>query len=420
MITGNRQVGQTLTCTTGTWTNTPTSYAHQWRRNSVSIPGATGSTYLVVAADAAANINCAVVASNAVGASGVVFSNTLSIDGIATNTVAPVVSGTATVGSTLSCTTGGWTYSPTSYAYQWRRNGTNIGGAVGSTYLLVSADGGASITCAVTATNPQGASLPAISNALTVSGGVTSGGGTAAGTGLATATGHRVVRVTGTAGGIGTATAYTTGATLGGGRGHRAAASAPRAASALATPTTTGPLGLLFLMMGARVSLTAAMTEAYAANPAGVSVIETIELNHVTFAEPVRIATGVQEDISLPLTLGGAAALFRALQISVTLPGVSEDGPTPMRLRIDNVSSFLLPYIRDAVQSTEPIALTYRAYASDDLTQPGDVVTAMELRDVSLSAVSAEATVALKEIELQAFPLATYDEDLYPALQNTG
>ena len=162
------------------------------------------------------------------------------------------------------------------------------------------------------------------------------------------------------------------------------------------------------------------MAEAYAANPAGVSVIETVELNHVAFAEPVRVATGVQNDISLPLTLGGSVVLFKALQISVTLPGVSEDGPTPMRLRIDNVSSFLLPYIRDAVQSSEPIALIYRAYASDDLTQPGDVVSAMELRDVSLSAVNAEATVALKEIELQAFPLATYDEQLYPALQNNG
>ena len=192
------------------------------------------------------------VATNAVGASGVVFSNTLSIDGIATNTVAPVVSslgGPATVGSTLSCTTGGWTYSPTGYAYQWRRNGTNIGGAVGSTYLLMSADGGASITCAVTATNPQGASLPAISNALTISGGVTSGGGTAAGTGLATATGHRVLRVTGTAGGIGTATAYTSGATLVAGAGT---ASGVGTATRRRPPQPTGPLGLLFLMMGAR------------------------------------------------------------------------------------------------------------------------------------------------------------------------
>jgi hypothetical protein len=249
VISGNRQVGQTLTLTSpGTWTNTPTSYARQWRRNSVNISGATGSTYVVVAADTAANINCAVIASNAVGASGVVFSNTLSIDGIPINTVAPVVSGTATVGSTLSCTSGGWTYSPTGYAYQWRRNGTNISGAVGSTYLLVSADGGASITCAVTATNPQGTSLPAISNARTISGGVTSGGGVAAGTGLATATGHTVLRVTGSASGIGIATAYTSGATLVPGAGT---ASGVGTATGVTT-IPTGPLGLLFLMMGAR------------------------------------------------------------------------------------------------------------------------------------------------------------------------
>jgi hypothetical protein len=168
------------------------------------------------------------------------------------------------------------------------------------------------------------------------------------------------------------------------------------------------------------MSLTEAMKEAYAAIPAGVSVIETIELNHVTFAQPVRIATGVQQDISLPPALGQPAVTFTALQISVTLPGAAADGPTAMTLKIDNVSSFLLPYLRDAIQSTTPIAVIYRAYASDDLTQPGDIVTGMELKDVALSATTAEATVTLKEIELQAFPLKTYDENYYPALQGNG
>ena len=169
VVTGNRQVGQTLSCTTGTWTNTPTSYAYQWRRNSSNISGATGSTYALVGADTANNINCLVTATNAEG-SGVALSNTLSIDGVATNTGAPVISGLTTVGSTLTSTTGTWTYSPTAYAYQWKRNGTNIGSATASTYLLVSTDAGTSITCAVTATNPQGVSLPATSNALLVAG----------------------------------------------------------------------------------------------------------------------------------------------------------------------------------------------------------------------------------------------------------
>lgn len=165
------------------------------------------------------------------------------------------------------------------------------------------------------------------------------------------------------------------------------------------------------------MSLTEAMEEAYAANPAGEVVIETIELDHATFDDPVRIATGVEEDIDLPLTLGGDPVTFKALQISVILPGVTADGPTPMRLRVDNVSSFLLPYLRSAIQSTTPITLTYRAYTTTDLTQPGDVISGLELRDVSLSATSAESTVGFREIELQAFPLSTYSQDDYPALQ---
>lgn len=85
---------------------------------------------------------------------------------IPVNTVAPVISGTNIVGQTLSCTTGTWTGGGTiTYAYQWKRNGTNILGANSSTYVLVQADAGntANITCVVTATN-SGGSTSATSN----------------------------------------------------------------------------------------------------------------------------------------------------------------------------------------------------------------------------------------------------------------
>jgi hypothetical protein len=42
------------------------------------------------------------------------------------------------------------------YAYQWKRNGTNIAGATGSSYPLVTADLDANITVTVTATNGAG------------------------------------------------------------------------------------------------------------------------------------------------------------------------------------------------------------------------------------------------------------------------
>ena len=74
------------------------------------------------------------------------------------NTDAPAVSGTATVGSTLSSSTGTWTGAPApAFTYQWQRGSTNIGSATSSSYTIVSADAGSTIRCVVTATNSLGA-----------------------------------------------------------------------------------------------------------------------------------------------------------------------------------------------------------------------------------------------------------------------
>ena len=73
------------------------------------------------------------------------------------------------VGTVASCTTGNWVGTPTSYAYQWQRNGTAIGGATASTYTLVSADtGGKQLTCVVTAANATGSTAAPASNAISV------------------------------------------------------------------------------------------------------------------------------------------------------------------------------------------------------------------------------------------------------------
>jgi hypothetical protein len=94
------------------------------------------------------------------------------IDGVAgvlappANTSVPFVSGTGAVGQVLSCTTGIWVGTPTSYAYQWLRDGTNIAAAIASTYTLVAADSGHNIACVVTATNPTGSTAAPPSNAV--------------------------------------------------------------------------------------------------------------------------------------------------------------------------------------------------------------------------------------------------------------
>lgn len=62
-ITGTKTQGQTLTCSTGTWSRSPT-YAYQWLRNSVPIAGATASTRVLAAGDVGALMSCRVSATN--------------------------------------------------------------------------------------------------------------------------------------------------------------------------------------------------------------------------------------------------------------------------------------------------------------------------------------------------------------------
>lgn len=64
-ITGTANVGQTLTCSTGTWTGTGViSYAYQWRRAGLAISGATSSTYTLLLADDTLLVDCVVTATD--------------------------------------------------------------------------------------------------------------------------------------------------------------------------------------------------------------------------------------------------------------------------------------------------------------------------------------------------------------------
>jgi hypothetical protein len=81
----------------------------------------------------------------------------------------PVASGPPDVrqeGVTLICTTTNWDAPPTSYAFQWRRDGAPVG-ENRDRYDTVTADIGASLDCVLTATNSVG-STSVTSNAVIV------------------------------------------------------------------------------------------------------------------------------------------------------------------------------------------------------------------------------------------------------------
>jgi hypothetical protein len=80
---GTAQEGQTASLTTGTWTNSPSSYAYSWERvadgaaagTGTVISGATASTYVYQAADIGSDVFGRVVATNGTGPSTAASSN---------------------------------------------------------------------------------------------------------------------------------------------------------------------------------------------------------------------------------------------------------------------------------------------------------------------------------------------------------
>jgi hypothetical protein len=89
---------------------------------------------------------------------------------IPVNSVPPTISGTAQVGNVLSASTGSWSGSPTSYAYQWKRcdsagnSCVPISGATGATYKVTSSDDGVRLVVATRAHNSAGTSALATSD----------------------------------------------------------------------------------------------------------------------------------------------------------------------------------------------------------------------------------------------------------------
>jgi hypothetical protein len=170
-VTGTPRDGTALAADRGTWDGTPTiGYSYQWRRCNAAgngcadIAAATSSTYMPGADDVGSTLRVAVTATNEAGATTATSAATAAVAASApVNTAAPTVSGAARDGATLTADRGTWTgTAPITYGHQWRRcdaagaGCANIAGATATTYTLTSADVGATIRVAVSATNAAG------------------------------------------------------------------------------------------------------------------------------------------------------------------------------------------------------------------------------------------------------------------------
>jgi hypothetical protein len=145
-ITGNALIGQTLTANTANLGGSG-AITYQWKRGTTNI-GSNSSTYTVQAADLGSAIT---VTATRTGIS-TTSPPTAAVQGTVT------ISGTAQQGQTLTANTANLGGTGT-ITYQWKRGTTNIG-TNSSTYLVVAADVGYTITVTATRADSTATSAP--------------------------------------------------------------------------------------------------------------------------------------------------------------------------------------------------------------------------------------------------------------------
>lgn len=132
-FSGEAVVGGTLTATPGTWRNSPTRFEFQWMRCGNYGPrqapcrvipeAACGPTYVPVPADQGWSVTVSEVATSGVGSTTALADPPRPVlvgPGAAVNTAPPTISGTPTVGETLTAGPGVWNASA-SFEYSWHR-----------------------------------------------------------------------------------------------------------------------------------------------------------------------------------------------------------------------------------------------------------------------------------------------------------
>ncbi|MFL6106568.1 MAG: Ig-like domain-containing protein [Marmoricola sp.] len=146
-ITGTAKVGSTITCSSATTSGATKAYV--WTVGTAT-SSVTTSAVKVSYTWASKSVKCTVkTTKNAVTVSQTSAAKTIA-KGTFSVTSSPKVTGTASVGHTLTCSHGTWSPTPSSYKYQWYRGSTALSGKTASTYKTSSSDKGKYVTCSVT------------------------------------------------------------------------------------------------------------------------------------------------------------------------------------------------------------------------------------------------------------------------------
>ncbi len=168
-------------------------------------------------------------------------------------------------------------------------------------------------------------------------------------------------------------------------------------------------------------ALSQALKEAFASAPSGTVILDTLEIWHPSFTEPIRV---VRDHADLTARLeagaprdGGKRGTFAALAFESSPPPV-DTAPVPeITVTLDNVGSDITDALEGAAISQQVIEITWRPYLSTDLNGPHmDPPITMTLTDVEADTMRVTGRARMLDAGNKSFPSITYTAQRFPGL----
>ena len=162
--------GDTLACSNGTWSGSPSAFMYQWDSDGSALPGATAQSYLASQDELGDALSCTVAAANAGGGGAPAASAAVAVvSPQPVSSAPPTISGSTLAGRRLSESHGTWSNAPTSFTYEWQRCNAHgadcraIAGATGRSYTVTVRDVASTLRVLETAANARATSAPSSS-----------------------------------------------------------------------------------------------------------------------------------------------------------------------------------------------------------------------------------------------------------------
>lgn len=169
--------------------------------------------------------------------------------------------------------------------------------------------------------------------------------------------------------------------------------------------------------------LSQAQREAYARAKTSHVELWALEFRHSVFPQPLRIVQH-NRDIIFPIEAGapvdgGTNQNFTGLAFRFREPEIGTDPAPTISIQIDGVSGALLPFIRGALQTEEPIECALRTYlydVVDNVTVEHSSTLHLQMPKYSTGLITISATFGYANAANKSFPSENYTSETNPGL----